>query len=390
MNKVNRILGVVLGLQVLLFAVVHLGSQSTTIGKLAPVVKNFDTGKVTRVQVFDSTATVASKSDAGKNKDKHKSETPAIVLVKHGDKWTVANYHDYPVEDSKVSDLLDKVSGMQARGAVAHGTARAKQLDVADDSYQRKLVLTAGGHDLTLYIGSSAGGRTVSVRLAGQDTIYGVSGVSAYGVGVDPTSWVDPEYFKAEDKDIASFEVVNQKGTFSFTHGDGDDWTVAVGGAPLQPAKGKELDTDAIKKVVREISTVRMAEPGDPARKVETPLATVTIRMKPPAQSSASSAAGADAGAAGAAPTPPAAGPTHVLIIAKAEPAAGDSSPRYYVHTQKTPTAAVVRSASLDSVVQISADTLTKDQGSSTAGKSARATAPPAPPLPSGLGGAIH
>lgn len=389
MNKVNRILGVVLGIQVLLFVVVHLGSQSTSIGKLSPVVKDFDTGKVTRVQVFDSTATVASKSDDSKKK----GDTPAIVLVKHGDKWTLANYHDYPVEGSKVSDLLDKISGMQARGAVAHGTARARQLDVADDSYQRKVVLTAGGHDLTLYIGSSAGGRMVSVRLAGKDTIYGVSGVSAYGVGVDPTSWVDPEYFKVEDKDIASFDVVNQSGTFSFTHGEGDDWTVAVNGAPLAPAKGKEIDTDAIKKVVREIGTIRMAEPGDPARKIETPLATVTVRMKPPKQSSASAAGGAsasDAGAAGATPTPPAAGPQHVLIIAKAAPKDGESSPRYYVHTQKSPTAAVVRGASLEGLIKVSVDTLTKDQSSSTGGTSASTGAPPAPGAPPSFGGGIH
>src|SRR5690606_12415043 len=271
MNRMNQILAGLLVVQLGLAVLVFVGDDDAQIGELRPVVADFEASEVDVIQVFDRIGDEDEDEDEGEDGDDKKTdaeggEQPAIVLERRGSEWVLASHHDYPVDTTRVTGLLEKIAGMRSRGPVASGAARQKQLDVADDDYQRKLVLRSGDEEIAIYVGASAGARQTSVRLGGRDEVHGVTGLTAYGVGAEVSSWIDTAYFKIERDDIASIEVSNANGTFTLEHAEGDQWQVTVNGQPLAPPRGSEIDTSAIDELAGKLAAIYMIEPGDPSR----------------------------------------------------------------------------------------------------------------------------
>ena len=383
MTRLNQILAGLLVVQLGLAALVFLGDEDETIRALQPVVADLDPEAVDRVQVFDRTAGSGDGEEARGEKDAEDG-APSIVLERRGSEWVLVSHHDHPVETRRVTELIDKVIALRSRGPVASGAARQRQLEVADDHYQRKLVIGAGDREITLYVGASAGARQTSVRLGGRDEVHGVSGLTAFGVSADVSSWIDPSYVKIARDEIASVEVVNRNGTFTLVK-EGETWRALVDGQAVEPARGQELDTDTIDLVVGKAALVTMVEPGDPSRSMDDPLATVTVRTRAPGGAGDDDAAGADgAGAAPAAsagpgdaalstPAPAPAGEEIVLDIAKT-----DAPDRYLVRVRGRAQAAEVAALSVTELVELERSDLTRAIGS-------KPEAPEPPPLPEGF-----
>ena len=360
MSRINQILAGVLVVQALLALLLFLRGDDSGIRSLEPLLPDFDPAKVEKIEIV-----------GGKKEDE--KEQPSVVLAGNGDEWVVASHFDYPVETQKVDDLLDKVKTMKSRGPVATGKARQKQLEVGDDSYQRKIVLhSAGGGETTFYVGASAGARQTSVRMKGSDAIHGVGGLTAYGVAANPASWVDTNYFTIEDKNIASLEVSNANGIFTLERSDDPaGWRVLVNGTPLVVPADKDLFVDHIEKLASKVSRINLAEPGDPKRAVDKPQATVTIRMKPP------EAASQDGGpvSPGTSDEPD----EHIIDIADG----GAAKDRAYVRVKGSATAVLVSALSMSDIVELSPDKLLAKKGE---GKK-EAEAPPGGMPPGGMQG---
>jgi hypothetical protein len=343
----NQILAGVLVVQVLLAVLLFLRGDDSGIRSLEPLLPSFEPDKVEKITITGGD----DKAD-GEGGDKAAKKAPeSVVLARNGDDWVVASSFDYPAETQKVTDLLDKVKGMKSRGPVATGAARQKQLEVGDDSFQRKLVLTAGGKETVLYVGASAGARQTSVRMAGSDAIHGVSGLTAYGVGTNPASWVDTAYFTVEPKDVASVDIANASGSFTLERAD-DGWKVLVNGTPLVVPADKDLFVDHIDKLVAKVARIHLAEPGDPKRTVDKPQATVTIRMKPPE---------APAAQDGGPVTPGASAEPAEDIIDIAD--GGAAKDRAYVRVKGNETAAMVNALAMSDVVELTRDALLAKKG---------------------------
>ena len=286
MNRTNRILAGALLVQVLLAVLLLLRRDDNRIGKLEPFIDGLQADKIDRIRVFDAHPPDKKEGEEAARPAAAKPDQPAIELVKRGSDWQLASHFDYPADGSKVNELLDKVTAIRTRGPLASGKARQKQLEVADDNYQRKLIVTAGGKDVTIYVGASAGARQTSVRRAGSDEIHGASGLSAFAVGANPAAWIDTAYFKVDKEQIASVEVSNQNGTFTLEPASGGGWTVDLNGKPVEVPAGSEIDKDLVDRMVSRIAALTMSEPADPKRAIDKPKATVTVRMKeaqPPA-----------------------------------------------------------------------------------------------------------
>ncbi len=359
MNCTNQILAGLLGVQVLLALLVFVKKDDNRIGSLEPFIDGIAADKVERIRVYDSYPPAKEETGEGTRKSK---DQPAVELVKRGSDWQVATSYDYPADGSKVTDLLDKVIAIRTRGPIASGKARQKQLEVADDDYQRKLVITAGGKDTTIYVGASAGARQTSVRLAGSDDVYGAMGLSAFAVGANAAAWIDTSYFKVEKEQIASIEVSNQNGTFTLEPGAGG-WTVEMNGKPVPVPAGNDLDKEFIDRVVNRISSMTMTEPGDPKKNVDNPTVTVVVQMKAP------QAAGADGG------PPVSSQPGTEYTIDIGESGQKDKS---FVKVRGSPHAALVHSLSLSELTELSASKLVKKHEDKPA-------APPAEGGPEGL-----
>jgi hypothetical protein len=374
LTRFHKILIAALAIQLVLIVIVMTGGDDTAALKERPIMPKFDAAKVTRLQVFASEA--GKPGEAGK----------PIDLVKRDAAWVLASAFDYPVDQTKVTDALSPIAKLTAAAPIATQASRHKQLHVADTDFERKLVITADGKDMTLYIGGSAGARRTAVRIGGDDKVFGVTGISAASVGSEPRQWVDASYVKIAREDIAKV-VIQRDGKATelaraapsppagsgsgSSAGSGagsgsaagsavpppsppaaEHWTAMIAGAPITFAAGESLDESAIDRLVGQVATIELASPADPKRDASKPTATITIERK----------------ASGTA-TP---APVVIDVIAD-----GNS---YWVHDRSLARAILVDKARLDDVLGVERDKLVKKP-------------PPPPPAPSpgvGSGSAAH
>lgn len=277
LTKTNKLLIGVLAVQVVLLFVIAIRSSGTS-GPVKDQVllAGFDAGAVTRVQLFaDSKAT-------------------GIDLVKRGKDWVMASHFDYPVDAAKVETALAPLAKMAAAEPTATAASRHKQLHVADGEFDRKLIVTAGGKDTIIFIGTSAGLRRNAVRLGGSEDVYGAAGISASTFGAQPRDWVKGSYYETPNKEITKISIQRDNRTVTIEKvvaadagsgsgsGSGappsgeDRWNVSIDGAPVKLETGEKVDTFAINTVVSDIARIE-ASPADPKRDASKPTATVAV-----------------------------------------------------------------------------------------------------------------
>ena len=337
LTRFHKILIGLLIVQVILVVVVFGfgGGQATQVDK--PLLPGFDASKVTRVQVFA--------------KDNAKA---AVDLVKKDTTWRIASAFDYPAEDSKVTAVLGPIAKMAASAPIATQQARHAQLHVGDTEFERKLVITVDGKDVTLFLGSPAGSRRNAVRLGGDDRVYAVSGVSAFTAGTEPRQWIATSYVNVPRDDVAKLAITRDGSSAEFTR-DGDAWKATIDGAAVTPGKDETLDTTAIDDIVSAATNLDASAPADPKRDASKPTATITIDHKA-AKSK----------------------PTIVDVVA--------DSTSYWVHDRALDRAVTVDKARLERAVTIEHGKLIKKPTpKAPAAAGSNAGPPPDMPLPPGL-----
>lgn len=361
LTRFHKILLAALAVQLVLCAIVLMRGGDRVAVQERPIVAGFDAAKVTRLQVWGSAT--------GKPVD----------LVKKDSGWVVASAYDYPVDAARITDALGPIAKASAAEPMATQASRHKQLRVADGDFERKLVISAGGKDVTVYLGGAAGARRTAFRVGGEDNVYAVAGVSAGALGGEPRAWVDPSYVRVAREEVAkvtvqrdgtSVELTKQAAPAVAPAADGvapppapDKWTATIGGAPIALAKDETLDEGELERIVSAASSIEVSAPADPKRDASKPTATITIERKPAAS------AGASAGSAASAPAP--ATPVVIDVIADGE--------SYWVHDRSSPRAVLVDKARLEAVMTAGHDKLVKKPP--PPGKAAQT--PPA--LPPGL-----
>src|SRR6185503_169594 len=150
LTKFHKILLGLLAAQLVLVVIVLTRSGDGETQKEHVLIPGFDVTKVTRVQ--------ASSSGEG---------AKTVDLVKRDAGWVVASAFDYPADQTKLSDALTPIAKLTGSAPIATQAGRHKQLHVAADDFERKLVITRDGKDVTLYIGGSAGSRRTAFRVDG-------------------------------------------------------------------------------------------------------------------------------------------------------------------------------------------------------------------------------
>lgn len=369
LTNFHKVLLAALAVQLVLVVLV-LSRGGDAVVKEHPIVAGFDAAKVTRVQVLAA------------------ADGKPIDLVKRGDGWVIASSYDYPADAAKVTEVLAPIAKASAAEPIATQAGRHKQLRVADSEFDRKLIITSGGKDLTLYLGGPAGARRNAVRVGGDANVYAVAGISAGAVGGEPRMWVDPAYVKVARDEVAklaiahdgtSVELAKQPAPPAPAAGsDGvppppapDRWTATIGGAAIALGKDETIDDAAIDRIVSAATTIDLAAPADPKRDASKPTATITIERKP-----------ATPPAAGSAATPAPTGPVVIDVIA--------DGASYWVHDRGSPRAVLVDKARLDDVVTAGRDKLVKKPAPpakppATTGLPPGVTLPPGTELPPGV-----
>jgi hypothetical protein len=261
MNKTNRILSLILLLQIGAVVAVALTRDRGGIARSEPVFAGLTASDVSRIEVQGPKGV----SSAG-------AESSQAVLEKDGATWRVSG-SGYPADPKKVEKFLGDVGKLVARGPVVTSAKHHRTLQVADEAYERKVKLTAGGKPVGFYLGKAAGPEAVHLRKEGASEVLRVEGIDAWSVSDRANQWIDTAYLKVEPAELWAVTVEGRKGRYKLEKSDAGEWTLADLG------KGEETDRTAADDVVRAVSTVTLEEPVGRSTGTDHGLATPAVKV---------------------------------------------------------------------------------------------------------------
>lgn len=200
MNSLNKILMGLLGLQVVLLLGMTLGGSEDrlALAEAVEILPGLEAAKVTTVEIF------------GPSQDGDAQER--VKLARKGDDWVLPEKDDFTVKGQEVEGLLSKVASLRSRNRVLTGPTYHEKLEVSDEAYRRKIVLSSGGEEKTLFVGTSPRFKNVHVRAAGEDAVYQVGELSESDAGSRAWNWVDRTYVKVAKDELWSIALENEHG----------------------------------------------------------------------------------------------------------------------------------------------------------------------------------
>jgi hypothetical protein len=266
MNKTNRFLIIALFVQVaiLIMGMSLAKEDGTRTQKSMKVFEGLDPAKVTKIKIL------------GEPKDAGDSAAPgqqSVELVKDGTSWVLPGADNYPVDPTKVNELLEKLQKLKSRGPVLTKKTYHKKLEVAEDKFQRLVTLTMDGKDVKFYVGSSPSFKNVHFRRDGSDEVLQVGDLTQWEIGARPADWVERAYVKIPEKDVWGLTIQNKTGMIKLAKSAFGEWTAQGINGPLKKT--------VIDDLVRKAGTINVEEPVGKSEKPEQglaePLATVSI-----------------------------------------------------------------------------------------------------------------
>lgn len=185
MKRIIVAAGLLLALQIVLAVALHLGGDDT-----------LQTPPESRLFAFKAEAvTGLTITDDSKG---------SITLIKGDKGWVLPGTFDAPAGAEQVTALLEKLAGLKQGLPVATSAGAATRFKVADDLYQRHVVLREGDKVVAdLYIGTSPGFRQIHARKADSQEVVSVN-LSTFELETAADQWLDKKMFAVKEEDIAA------------------------------------------------------------------------------------------------------------------------------------------------------------------------------------------
>lgn len=187
-------------------------------------------------------------------------EPPEPVRLERSDgQWRVASAHGYPADPAEVDQLLDHLLGIEVRTPIATRAVSHGELDVGEDSCDRRVRLETADEHYEILVGASARS-AVHVRLASSDEVYRSRGFSAWSIGTSDRRYYDAVLVDVPLDSVRVLRIANDHDSFQLDQRDGE-WTL------LDLEEGATLDTEAVEDLARDAldlrsSGIAAAEPG--------------------------------------------------------------------------------------------------------------------------------
>ncbi len=199
----------------------------------------------------------------------------ALKLQKVNGEWGIADAEQYPVKAESVTALLEKLALLDTNSLVANTEASQRQLQVANDTFVRRLEIELqDGAKQIVYLGSAPRYTATHFRMGGQKETYLTTAVTTWDLSPTVTSWIDSLYNDIDQTTLTQVTLENANGTFTFVK-EGEAWQM------LELAAGDQLAAGKVSDIVTKASRVTVMRPLGKTEKPEygfgAPLATVTL-----------------------------------------------------------------------------------------------------------------
>ena len=199
-----------------------------------------------------------------------------VALRKADGMWVLPDAGDYPAKGETITPVIESLVTLDTATLVARSEANHKQLQVSEDTFQRRLDFeTAAGKTYTVYLGSAPRYTATHFRVGGKSETYLTTALSTYELYTRASSWIDTVYIAIDQETVTGAVLENAQGTFSLVK-SGEDWTLA------DLAADETISTGSTGAIVRNASTLSLMTPlgktEDPSYGLDSPSAVVTLQ----------------------------------------------------------------------------------------------------------------
>lgn len=184
------------------------------------------------------------------------SDGDTITLARSEDGWLLPEVDDFPALTAKVDTLITGLLEITSDRMITRTESSHRQLKVAADAFERKIVLSSGEASLgTLYIGSSPSFGSAHVRLEGEAKTYLTGSIAAHQANADAASWVDTVYQSVMQEEIRAIRLKNANGEWDFEKDEEGTWNLAG------LAEGEELNASTMSSLESRAVSINLSEP---------------------------------------------------------------------------------------------------------------------------------
>lgn len=227
MKKIHKILTGLLVFQVALIALVNINWTSASAKAGESLLSVPDQSAIDQILITQD------------NKD--------VVIASDGTTWSLSDMNKLPASEQKISGVLDDLVRLKKTWPVAKTTSAAGRFEVAEDKFNKRVVLKNGDDTLTtLYLGTSPGYKRVHLRIDDEDEIYSAA-INGYDISGTAVDWLDKGLLKQQSALLSSLtfnDLTLQK--------DGTAWRLA------DQADNEEPNTEEINKVTDFITNLQV------------------------------------------------------------------------------------------------------------------------------------
>ena len=243
MNKIQKYLLAVLGLQVILILVVFL-LQRPVAASNNLIFPDLKVESVSAITISDSTG-------------------QSVSLEKKGEKWVLPLQGDYPVMTGTVQQLVEKLATMRDNRVVTRSETSQKRLNISNDNFERKVELTLNGTPEIIYFGSSPTTSNIHFRLDGKPEVYLTNSLSTTQLPNSISGWVDTTIYQIPASSVEKIQISNTAGEFIFELDADSAWT------SQSVEQGFQFDQSKWSSLLTGFSTLRFVEPVSKSEKTE-------------------------------------------------------------------------------------------------------------------------
>ncbi|MCY4657077.1 MAG: DUF4340 domain-containing protein [Gammaproteobacteria bacterium] len=170
------------------------------------------------------------------------SDEETVDLRKNDELWELSN--GLPADQNKISDLIEKISNLNAGWPVATSASTAERFEVTEENFQKRVTLKSNDNVLAdFFLGTSPGYQRVHARTDGP--VYSVK-LSNYEFGSKASSWLNKQLLRPEGR----INRIEKIGNFVLTHSD-EGWTASEEG---------ELDSGSVESFVQRFTNLTVYE----------------------------------------------------------------------------------------------------------------------------------
>ncbi|MFQ5767731.1 MAG: DUF4340 domain-containing protein, partial [Acidobacteriota bacterium] len=210
-----------------------------------------------------------------------------ITLEHSGDEWILEEKDGYPVDGSKVDELLDSLKQAKVRRPVVTSNRYHDSLKVSEKTHEHRLKVWDSAENekddpkVDLFLGTSPNYRITHARLGGDNRVYEVAGLNSWQFRAEPGAWVKKKFVDVPADQVTGFRLENEHGTFELQKKDGQ-WSLV---SPKK--KGKDLDSSKVEGLVSSFAALYLQDPvgkmDEEAQGLAKPAAIIRITRTKPA-----------------------------------------------------------------------------------------------------------